>query len=618
MKVICRSKIRKITEALSGGIRLKKLRIILVCILAAAMLSGCENLLFKDNYVDLQPPSPESVNTVILTSFSDTIKAFSDITCEFTLQDIPAGVNMVEVMLKGTKWTFRSASGSFVIHPENYVPGIDTLKMNVYLQTGTGSIADMLGVENYMAEKTWTVILDRRGMPALKPVKSIDKSGYLKITWPKCTQLNFKSYHIEWSHNGTSRSKDFFSPDSCSIIDSSYVGGLAIYRVLTVVYGHEGDVNPGTLDLDDDAPVPIITALSYDSLLIRWPRSQYRCRYWLKLNSNTLLFDSFTDTCFKTVSPGFAKRESYVLYTTPFRAASTSDPNTRSKSANYILGSFVTGNWPTYGYNRIEKTIYTSGYDDMECYDVYSMVKKRSYRIDMLIYQGFYASPSNSKVVATISANNVYVFNDQYLTNPIVIPYECFGHEIDHFFATDNGLISIGTPSRFDIIDIAQGKVVAYAPIAHFPYYNKPESFATSKDGTRYCAISHTGVDYFSYENDTVIKIYTDDRAYNSVLFDEKDPDHILLKLKNSNTLEIRNKTDFSLVSSVDLFNFILCGFDPENGLLLVSDLSWLYVLDSTDYSVRFKMRCSILYLNMYAGRLFSNTGYTLNISDRL
>jgi hypothetical protein len=77
---------------------------------------------------------------------------------------------------------------------------------------------------------------------------------------------------------------------------------------------------------------------------------------------------------------------------------------------------------------------------------------------------------------------------------------------------------------------------------------------------------------------------------------------------------------DFSLLSSSVLPDKgeVMRNIDPESGYLLMTDYKYLYVFDLIKSKVIFKMVSSDSRPQLYDNRLFSNSGYGLDISKYL
>jgi hypothetical protein len=222
--------------------------------------------------------------------------------------------------------------------------------------------------------------------------------------------------------------------------------------------------------------------------------------------------------------------------------------------------------------------------------------------------------------VAAISTDNIYVFNDKTLQSPVLIPYNAGYNSIDHFYFTDNDMIAVVQPSRYDLISIAEKRVVLTFPITDYPVYSKWACSSTSKDGKYACVVTKNGIKVYDLSSGAANLIYTDTRVYRSALFDINNPARLLLTFYDVNTMEIRNMPDFSLISSPSLpdKSEVLRNIDPESGYLLMTDYKYLYVFDPINSKVIFKMVSGDSRPQLYDNRLFSESGYGLDISKYL
>ena len=219
----------------------------------------------------------------------------------------------------------------------------------------------------------------------------------------------------------------------------------------------------------------------------------------------------------------------------------------------------------------MDKTVYVRTYDYIQCYDVQTFNLLRNYTIANLGYQGQYSCPTNSTKVAAISTDKIYVFNDKTLQNPLVIPYNIGNNSLDHFYFTDNDMIAVLRPSRYDLISIASKSVVLTFPVTDYPVYSKWACSSTSKDGRYACIVTMNGIKVYDLSSGTAVLIYSDSRVYRSALFDINNPNRLFLTFYSDNTLEIRNMPDFSLLSSSVLPDKgeVMRNIDPEIGVFI-------------------------------------------------
>ena len=427
-------------------------------IILMVVFYGCEYNLTKENFLELQPPSDTRIFSLNLIPIGDTIKIFKKTDLTYNFNSNGLDISKANFRLQDKTWNFYSDKGSLSIDPLDYKVGYDTLTLAIYLKSGTGSIADNIGAEGYYLQKKWIVLMDGRPAPALTATKSITKDGFLKIEWPKCDQLNFVAYEIEASSGSRSIQRTIKDANKTFYVDSLYVGGNYTVRISTKV---EGNFTWGKiLELHEDPLQIKIKEIGFDSLQISWNKSPYKAKYRLSRNyNNPLYFNSSDDTICTIAQIGFGNWADFDLCTRSQNQQGWTDLSYAGEVSSikrYYMGNFLVGaNWPEFGYNFIEKALYSNLYDEMQCFDIKTYSLATSVRVDNLIYEGLYSCPTNSTKVAAISLSNIHIFKNKKFEDPIV-----FGSgkgdasSIDHFLLTNNDLIAFASNNVYKLFDI--------------------------------------------------------------------------------------------------------------------------------------------------------------------
>ncbi|MEI6060377.1 MAG: hypothetical protein WCR72_06685 [Bacteroidota bacterium] len=591
-------------------------------VLISLFTCSCEYPLDKENKRNIQPPSPTHQFDLSLVPEQDTILIFSNTILTYNINTYGLDMKQADFFLQGKSWNVGGGSSTFTISPEDFTPGYDTLKAIIYTNTGTGSLGDVTGVESYRVEKMWHVLIDGRPAPEISLSKSITSDGYLKISWPACNQYNFGYYMFYAWTDLASFSKRIADADSNSCTDSCFIGGKASYRVDLKVASNPYTGYGNGLSVDEPFPLVNFEEIGIDSVKIHWDKSPYKATYKLQKSNypDTLLLVSHTATSYTIPNPGLGINAQYTLTTLPYRPTATNESYNQDNTNTYVLGQYISYNWPDYAYNRFDKVVYTNTYDDIKCFDVHTLDLLKTFYINQLGYQGIYACPTNSTRMAALSPDNIYVFANKQLLSFQQIPYSCFGQSIDHFCLTDNDVIAIAQPNKYTQIRVSDKQVIASINIADYPVYSKWACISTSKDARYACLVTKNGVNLYEILIGVATIRYTDARIYRSVTFDESDAALLYLTFYENNNLEIRRASDFSLVRTIILPTKaeVLRNFDPESGYLLLTDYLNLYVLDVSASQIKFKLKCDDFKPQLYANRLFTNSGYSLDIAKYL
>jgi hypothetical protein len=596
-----------------------------VFIFSLVCIVSCEYGPDKENIKNIQQPSENHLFDLNLVSEFDTIAVFTPTEISYNFNTYGLDIKKGKFTLNGKSWEVYSKTGNFTIQPSDYPHGIYTLSLILYTNSGTGSISDIVGFEGYAVEKKWNFYIDEN--PNITPIQSLTKEGNLKITWPILKITDFMGYELGGYINNLSVSKTISNRNNNNYIDSSYIGGSSLFTITYKTNSNNYQTLSANLQLNDSFPTLKFTDLGVDSLRVFWNKSKYKAKYWLLREDvnpiDTMLF-TMHDTSIVVPQPGFGSGVQFNLFTSPAYYSSLNIFFSKSDYKNHILGQHIANNWPDFSYNQQDNALYTNSYDEIECFDIPSLGKINSYRIDNLIYTRIckYSCPTNSTKIATISPNSIYVFADKKLENPILIPYNIGYQTIDHFFLTDNDLIAIAYQNKYELISITDKKVINSISIDNYPEYSSWACISTSKDGKYACIGNENGIKVFYIENGASDLIYADTRTYRSVSFNINNPNQLFLTFRNNNILEIRNVSDFGLEKSINLptNNEVLRNVDPASGYLLLTDYKNSYVLNLNTSKIIFKIKCSISEYKpqLYGNKLLSVCGYALDISNYL
>ncbi len=584
-------------------------------------LLSCEYDLNKQNFVYLKSPTNIQQFDLSLIPAGDTINIFSTTNLEYNLKTYGHQLVGGKFTVKDRTWGVYSEQGYITLRPNDFSPGYYKLILNMSAKTNSGSLAEFLGSERYLATKEWTIVFDNREAPELPISKSLTPEGYIKISWPKCEQYNFNSYYLSGNNRLGSFTKMICNKNQNYYIDSTYIGGNASYVFYTLVHrDSKSSSNLQDLSFSDSIPELKFEILDVNRLRVFWKKSAYNVYYALSSGGKTEIFKSASDTSCIIDNPGFGARKEFTLYTVSARK-----PNFTISDYNYFfssyktfgMGNYILCNWPNYGYNAIDKVVYSNSYDGIEEYDINSCQNIKNLSVYQLMYQGYYSCPTNSTKVAVLSTDYIYVFNDKSLQSPVKIPFECYGKSIDHFYLTDNDVIAIATPNTYQQIRVADQKVLVTIPLTDYPVASKWAAFSTSSDGRYFSVVTTNGTVLYKISSGKAEKIYSDDRVCTSVLFDPFRPEQFYIAPFKSNILELRRSSDFGLIKSYVMPSMknILANIDPETGNILTTDYEKLYLLDPSKSKIVFSIRSNDYNPHIYSNKLFGVYGCYLDIS---
>lgn len=297
--------------------------------LAFIILLGCvwhpdldEN--FKDVSTDVEIP-PVQIN---LLDVGDTIQITGLTDLTYSIEGLDPTANFW-VRITGEDIDYRKdgLTGTIQYGPDNKA-GYEILTLQVYVKSGTGSLADMLNVEKIVFERSWVLSLDTTPPEDIFITSIGPDNGSLKIEWTPYTRANFSRFQITKIRANGIESYVIDDQNSNYFYDSSYVGGETLYRVSIVTQNGFSKTSPNETYVDTDAPAlveyEILQPISEPAMRMFFSASKYpanvaRYEVYESAYANTtgqliLTTTNPTDTSF-TLEPSFG-RTRYVLVIT--------------------------------------------------------------------------------------------------------------------------------------------------------------------------------------------------------------------------------------------------------------------------------------------------------------
>jgi hypothetical protein len=208
------------------------------------------------------------IQVVELNIDADTLYLYGSVNIKFKFKSNNQAIELVNFLIDGVDiGSVSSESGIFYLQCGEVKDGTHELKIEVYTASGTGSLAEELGAEAFVASQSWTLILDRSYVPA---IWSTVENGLLHVKWTDYRASNLKEYviHKGFSDQVTRRTK------TSEFVDSSYVGEYTSYIVDVVT---QDDIVYSVSYLYTVPDLPLISYSVEDSnrYLVKWTKSRY-------------------------------------------------------------------------------------------------------------------------------------------------------------------------------------------------------------------------------------------------------------------------------------------------------------------------------------------------------
>jgi hypothetical protein len=177
-----------------------------------------------ENHIDqnTSPPDIEIVDLTLLME-KDTIELYFP-SIYFHFESSNQKINQVRLYINDDLIsTLKSNNGIFSFNPSNLYVGYHKLRIELFIASGTGSIADMVGAEGFLlSSKEWIVKV--HGNSSYRAAVTMT-DGYLKLHWLKYS-FNDVAEYIIYRNNveiGRTTAPEF--------VDPLYVGQIAEYRI---------------------------------------------------------------------------------------------------------------------------------------------------------------------------------------------------------------------------------------------------------------------------------------------------------------------------------------------------------------------------------------------------
>lgn len=158
--------------------------------------------------------------------------------------------------------------------------GYYRLRLEFFVKSGTGSLADKVDMEFFVYEFRWVLKIDNRPLSdyPIHQFSVTEEEGRIKLTWPEYDLPGFTSYVIYRKENwGHETQKVIYVPDrkETTLYDDAYVGGFVTYTLQVNKQGWPDNIYGNPVELS--APFPELTKQEQkkDEFYLEWTACQY-------------------------------------------------------------------------------------------------------------------------------------------------------------------------------------------------------------------------------------------------------------------------------------------------------------------------------------------------------
>ncbi len=173
----------------------------LLTALILMILAGCE---FSPGDIPERhtekPSETGPALSILLTPESDTLFLDNPVTITYQLASSGHPVHWVEVVWNNEVLFQReyelNETVSFNLNIYPYPDGLHNLQFKVFAASNSGSIADKLKAEGYLYTLTWPVVIDRTPASPLSILRVEPVPGGVMVYWDKFTRASFNNYRV--------------------------------------------------------------------------------------------------------------------------------------------------------------------------------------------------------------------------------------------------------------------------------------------------------------------------------------------------------------------------------------------------------------------------------------
>ena len=208
--------------------------------LVLVMLLACSFPLDSKKFINpIKPPPTSLLVTAYIQApdFQDPYPLDWPTEFHFYVDDSGKPVNESKVLIDGivvTDITSGTNPIKFTIDPNSLNDGTHTVRVDMIIDSHSGSLVNQLGGERFEVVTGFDVIVDRT-LPALEPPRAAFENGYLTVRWgtPSKKNLNFRILNYRFVNLALVpvRTNNFSAHTPSLLIDSGYVGGSSLYQV---------------------------------------------------------------------------------------------------------------------------------------------------------------------------------------------------------------------------------------------------------------------------------------------------------------------------------------------------------------------------------------------------
>lgn len=530
------------------------------------------------NYVEIEKPTDTHPMEVTLSIDRDSIYIYRSTNFSYKINTNGKKLNAAVVKYLDNEIVMTANAENFSFYIDK--PNTDNtnkwfdLTIDFYVSTGSGSITDVVKMENYLMSKTWKIQFVDLQNAKLNTGHKIHPDGYLEVYIIKPSYLEGKftcdNFGIPIPHSRNSGDTLFFA-------DKSYVYGTERYQ-MTFKFDDNQNYNWYNWSFTVNYPEIEFKAEAYgpDSCKVSWGNSPFKLYY----NLNNNLYSGFDKAYIVPIMVN--EKKSFNL--------KINSPNyvNETYSREYKTTEFIQGTQTYYNMcYSVDKDIFFISSNESLPYISSSgiPIPKSENHAQYNSKVNIYCSP-NGKYIAGHSYLNIYIYNEN-LTLTKKIPDIGLDYSYRPYFAvTNDGAFTYQHRNTLHLRNVSEStdwESFSFKTDLDSIYTNIYLSvIANSVDGKYICVRGLNGLKIYDVsDHQTARVVYTHpDKSVQRLVAHPTDPGLIYALVNDK--LQLRTCPGFELVKTIDieLSDYRIYTIDPYSGILMMWKNDDLYFYD--------------------------------------
>lgn len=597
----------------------------LFTLLLIGLLTGCEAPI-GENYIEIEKAPEEiplSIDLNVLTN-GEAILINKNTTIGYSLSAFGRDISGIRLTLGDKVWEYGELSnnGTISIREDEFPSGTYTLTCDLFVPSGTGSIADHLEMEGYQGHMEWPVIIDYTMELPDKLNWKKNEDGYFELSWmtPSFSHLKLVSYTLYKTLNDNQIVVKIPAGET-SYVDKMQVGGKGVYMMRMNLFYDENTTMVWYMDeIEVENPIEVNAIgsdLDFVEVIFKLPFTCY-ATYHIDEGEPVLLKPG--ETSIKIPVTKFGSSAWWDLTEVRLSLASPDKPEEKLYNRTLTVGSpgvyLPDERLVSWAYNPVTNLLYAKGYTDLNSYSASTIEHQKAYSSLNNFYHGEVHSSFVSDKIAVKVSNAIKIFNGNTLEHVHTIPVSGFNRMVGTT-RDDKILYAVYDENGYDCtIHVCEWDGT---PVAQIPAGGS--QFDISTDGKYLLYSYYTDLYLLTLDNYNVVKktILPVEYGYHDRCWlNPGMPDQIIVWKENEET-EVRRCADFSLMWKAASVNQFLRGGDPLTGNLLIEESGYAKVVSPLTGETLFSIKIASNISPCLIGNvLISSDGYLLNIEKYL